>query len=289
MRLTSRRYEFTIVITVVALLMCVWTSRFGFSLPPLEAYMVFFREDAWLLVFLGLIATASALFPLFLEFKLSKSVAFIGWVFYFPVFFNTLIPMFILFFSVIGVFYTPWLMLVELDFANRIINGIIRLPDEDMHLTIDMLGYILIAVGLIVYSLSLYQLLSHAKRGRTLLTKGLYGITRHPQYFGIFLWALGFSVSGWRLINYLMWLTLCYSYLLLAEYEEFELEKFFGQEYLQYRDRVPFIIPLLKLKMKSFSRATSSRKMRLLVYTLIYILSLVACYYILDPFIVMYR
>lgn len=283
----SKRYGFIIVFTVVALMIWAWISRFGFSLPPPEAYMVFFREDAWLLVCLGLVATASALLPLFLEFKLSKSVVFIGWVFYFPVLFNTLIPMFILFFSVIGVFYTPWLMLVELDFANRMINGVIRLPDENMHLAVDVLGYVLTIIGLIVYSLSLYQLLSHTGRGRMLLTKGLYGITRHPQYFGIFLWTLGVSISGWRLINYLMWLTLCYSYLLLAEYEEVELEKALGHEYLHYRSRVPFIIPFLKMEL--FSRVASSRKLRLLIYTSIYVLLLVACYYILDPFIVMYR
>ncbi|MEM2849619.1 MAG: DUF1295 domain-containing protein [Candidatus Bathyarchaeia archaeon] len=195
--------------------------------------------------------------------------------------------MFIIFFSVIGVFYTPWLMLVELDFANKMINGVIRLPDENMRLAVDLLGYILTTMGLIVYSLSLYQLLSHTRRGRTLLTKGLYTITRHPQYFGIFLWTLGFSISGWRLINYLMWLTLCYSYLLLAEYEEVELEKVFGHEYLHYRNRVPFIIPFLKMEL--FPRVASRRKLRILVYTSIYILLLVACYYILDPFIVMYR
>jgi protein-S-isoprenylcysteine O-methyltransferase Ste14 len=289
MWLAFRRYEFIVVFTIVAFMIYAWVSRFGFSLPSSEGYMVFFREDAWLLVCLGLIATASALFSLFLEFKLSKSVAFIGWVFYFPVLFNTLMPMFILFFSVIGVFYTPWLMLMELDLANRMVNGIIRLPDGNIHLIIDVLGYVLIAVGLLFYSLSLYQLLSHTRRRRELLTKGLYGVIRHPQYFGILLWTFGFAVSGWRLINYLVWLTLGYSYLLLAEYEEVELEKTFGQDYLHYKSRVPFIIPYPKLKTRCCSRIASNRKLRILVYTSVYILSLIICYYILDPLIVVYR
>jgi protein-S-isoprenylcysteine O-methyltransferase Ste14 len=287
MRLTFRKYELLVVFTIIAFMVYAWVSRFGFSLPSSEGYMTFFRGDAWLLVFLGLIATASALFPLFLEFKLSKSVAFIGWVFYFPVLFNTLIPMFILFFSVIGVFYTPWLMLMESDFANRMINGIIRPPDESIRSVVDVLGYMLIAIGLLLYSLSLYQLLSHTGRRRELLTKGLYGVIRHPQYFGILLWTFGFAVLGWRLINYLMWLTLCYSYLLLAEYEEVELEKTFGQDYLQYKSRVPFIIPYPKPKCRS--RMASDRKLRILAYTLMYIVSLVICYHVLDPLIVVYR
>ncbi|MEM1570181.1 MAG: methyltransferase [Candidatus Bathyarchaeia archaeon] len=282
----SKRYELIVILFVIAFMVYTWTSRFGFSLPPSETYMVFFREDAWFLVYLGLVATVSALLTLFLEFKVSKSVTLIGWVFYLPVLFNTLMPMFILFFSIIGVFYTPWLILTEFDFVSRAINGIIRLQDEKICLTVELLGYIFITIGMLIYSLSLYQLLSHTGRKGVLLTKGLYGIVRHPQYLGIFLWTLGFAVSGWRLINYFMWLTLCYSYLLLAEYEEVELEKTFGREYLEYKSRVPFIIPCLKLKL---SKTTLNRKMRILVYTVIYVFSLMACYYILDPLIVVYR
>jgi protein-S-isoprenylcysteine O-methyltransferase Ste14 len=197
--------------------------------------------------------------------------------------------MFILFFSLVGVFYTPWLALTGLDFANRLINGIIRLPDENAYLIINGLGHTFIIVGLVVYSLSLYQLLSQSRKGRVLLTKGLYGVSRHPQYLGIFLWTLGFAISGWRLINYLMWLTLCYSYLFLAEYEEIELEKKFGQEYIHYKNKVSFMIPCLRLNNKLFSNIVRKRKIRLLAYTLLYVFLLTSCYYILDPHVVMYR
>jgi protein-S-isoprenylcysteine O-methyltransferase Ste14 len=285
----SRKYGCIVVLIIIFFMVYSWASKFGFSLPPFEGYMTLFRGDAWLLVFLGLIATAFALFSLFLEFKLSRSAAFVGWVLYFPVLFNTLLPMFILFFSVIGIFYTPWLAFADFDFANRVINGVIRLPDENACLIIDGLGYIFIALGLVVYSLSLYQLLSHMRKSRTLLTKGLYSFTRHPQYLGIFLWTFGFSILGWRLINYLMWLTLCYSYLILAEYEEVELEKAFSQEYLHYKSKVAFIIPLLKLKIKLFSDIASKKETRILAYTLIYVSLLAAFYYILDPYIVLYK
>ena len=284
-----RRYGFIVVFIVILFLIYAWISRFGLSMPPSEGYVPLLRGDAWFLVCLGLIATALALLSLFLEFKLSRSAAFIGWVLYFPVLFNTLVPMFILFFSVIGVFYTPWLLLTELAFANRLINGVIRLPNDNADMIIEGLGYILIVAGLAIYSLSLYQLLSHNRKERTLLTRGLYSVARHPQYLGIFLWTLGFAISGWRLINYLMWLTLCYSYVFLAEYEEVELEKTFGQEYIQYKSKVPFIIPCLKLNVKLSSRIVSGRKTRLLAYTILYILLLLACYYTLDPYVVMYR
>ena len=241
------------------------------------------------MVFLGLIATTFALLSLFVEFKLSRSAAFVGWVFYFPVLLNVLVPMFIMFFSVLGVFYTPWLVLTELPLSNKLINGIIRLPNQNAYPILEGLGYVLIAVGLAVYSFSLYQLLSYARKGRTLFIKGLYGVTRHPQYLGIFLWALGFAVSGWRLINYIMWLTLCYAYVFLAEYEEVELEKTFGQEYLQYKSKVSFIIPYLRVNTKPLAEIASKRKARLQVYTVLYILLLISFYYIIDPYVVMYR
>lgn len=285
----SRKYGFIIVLLVVGFMIYAWISSFGLCLPSLEGYMPLFNADAWILVYLGLAATASALFSVFIEFRLSSSAAFIGWVLYFPVLFNILIPMFILFFSVIGVFYTPWLTFTQFDFANVLINGIIRFPNENFHTVIDVLGYILVAVGLVIYSLSLYQLMAHARKGRTLLTRGLYGVTRHPQYLGIFLWTFGFAMLGWRLINYLMWLTLCYSYMLLAECEDAELEKTFGQEYLQYKGKVPFIIPYLRLKRAIPQRIASKLETRVLVYTLIYALLLIVFYYVLNPYVVMYR
>ncbi len=282
-----KKYEFIVVFIVAVFLIYTWVSRFGFSLPSLEGYVALFEEDAWFLVFLGLIATASALLSLFLEFKLSRSATFIGWVLYFPVLFNVLLPMFIPFFSVIGVFYTPWLALTDFDFANMLIHGFIRFPNESVQFAVGITGYTLIAAGLVIYSLSLFQLLSHNRKGRTLLTRGFYGVVRHPQYLGIIIWTLGFAISGWRLINYLVWLTLGYLYLVLAEYEESELERTFGQEYLEYKSKVPLIVPYLKLKL--FPKIASKRKIRILAYTLTYVTLLIALYHFLNPYVIMYR
>jgi len=285
----NRKYGFVAIIIIMLFLVYVWTSRFGANIPSSEGNMPLLRENAWYLVYLGLIATAFAFVSLFLEFKLSRSAAFIGWVFYFPVIFNTLVPMFILFFSIIGVFYTPWLAFTDFAFANSLINGVIRFPSEIMHKFLDGLGYIFIVSGLAVYSLGLFQLLSHARKEQIIVASGLYSVSRHPQYLGIFMWTLGFALLGWRLINYLMWLTLCYSYVLLAEFEESELEKKFGQDYFQYKTKVPFIIPYLKLNTMFVSSTMSNRKMRLLAYTVLYILLLFAFYYTFEPYTVLFR
>lgn len=285
----SRKLGFFVVFFVLLLLTYVWIARFGFSMPPPTGQVPLLRADAWFLAVLGLAATAVALVSLFLEFGLSRSVTFVGWVLYFPVLFNVLIPMFILFFSLVGVFYTPWLILTDLPLANKLINGVIRLLDNSLYLVLENLGYALIAVGLTVYSIGLYQMLSHVTKKRTLLTKGLYAVVRHPQYLGIFIWTLGFAISGWRLINYIMWLTLCYSYMLLAEYEEDELEKTFGKEYTLYKGGVPFIVPYLRVDSGSIAGVASRRKIRLLIYSVLYIALIIACYYIIEPYVVVYR
>ncbi|MBS7631712.1 isoprenylcysteine carboxylmethyltransferase family protein [Candidatus Bathyarchaeota archaeon] len=283
----GKKQGFAIILLVLLFLAGVWVSRFGTNMPQAETYMTLFRADAWFLVFLGVAATIITLIPLLLEFSLSKTTAFISWILYFPVLFNTLIPMFILFFSIIGVFYTPWLIFTDLPVANRLINGVIRLENGNVHLILDYVGYALILLGLAIYLLSLYQLLKHTGRGGKLLTEGLYKIVRHPQYLGIFLWTLGFAITGWRLINYVMWLTLCYSYTLLAIHEEDELEKAFGQEYARYKNRTPIIIPYLKIK--PIPKLVSKSAAKILLTTIIYIILLLAFYYFIDPYVIMYR
>ncbi|MEM2914787.1 MAG: methyltransferase, partial [Candidatus Bathyarchaeia archaeon] len=249
---------------------------------------ILLRNDAWLLVALGLFATALALFSLLLEFKLASPAPFIGWVLYFPVIFNTLIPMFIAFFSVIGIFYTPWLLFTEIPSVNKIMSGIIRLQDTNITTIIDYSGYALIGIGLTIYIDGLHQILSHTAKRQTLITRGLYGTVRHPQYLGIFMWTLGFAMTGWRLINYLMWITLCFSYLLLAEYEEQQLAKRFGQEYVMYKKKVPFMFPLASAKLDVLN-LSSKPKTRLLIYTAIYLILMLTFYYTIEPYTVVLR
>lgn len=285
-----KKLAFLVVFLVLLFLAYFWVTKFGLSLPPLEDSFLLLNKDVWFLVAVGLIATFIALTSLFMEFKLSSPITFVGWVLYFPVLFNTLIPMFVLFFSVIGIFYTPWLIFTDVPFFNELINGVIRLPDYSVHLAMEYLGYILVVAGLLIYTIGLYQILSHTAKKHTLLTEGLYSIVRHPQYLGICIWTLGFAILGWRLINYMMWLTLCCSYILLAEHEELELSKAFNQAYMQYRNRVPFLVPHpLSMILKPFNILGSKLKLRLLIYAIAYIILLLLFYYILKPYVVMYR
>ena len=78
-----------------------------------------------------------------------------------------------------------------------------------------------------------------------LITNGLYAYIRNPMFLGGFLFLLGLGV----LLGSLS-LTFIFGPLLIVLYvfyvkavEEKEMEKKFGQEYLEYKKRVPMFIP----------------------------------------------
>ncbi len=81
-----------------------------------------------------------------------------------------------------------------------------------------------------------------------LITNGLYAYIRNPMFLGGFLFLLGLGV----LLGSLS-LTFIFMPLLIVLYvfyvkavEEKEMEKKFGQEYLEYKKRVPMFIPRIE-------------------------------------------
>lgn len=76
-----------------------------------------------------------------------------------------------------------------------------------------------------------------------LLTEGIYARTRNPRYLSVMLAILGWSM----LVNYSGVYGLCgftiVALWLIALIEEKDLVERFGDEYREYRKRVPFLIP----------------------------------------------
>jgi len=86
----------------------------------------------------------------------------------------------------------------------------------------------------------------YKKPEHQLVTTGIYRISRHPSYFGWYLYTLGgqivlhnpvcfvgFAIVSWRFF---------YNRI---KYEEYTLLSFFGQEYDRYRERTPILIPFI--------------------------------------------
>jgi protein-S-isoprenylcysteine O-methyltransferase Ste14 len=82
-------------------------------------------------------------------------------------------------------------------------------------------------------------------RTQTIISSGVYSIVRHPQYFGGLLAHVGFSFL--LSASYSLFVTLLMTFLvyLLSKKEEEELIREFGNEYRDYKKKVPMLIPKL--------------------------------------------
>ncbi len=82
------------------------------------------------------------------------------------------------------------------------------------------------------------------RAGNKLVTDGIYGIIRHPQYLGFILITTGMLVHWPTLLTLVMFPILVGAYLRLAEREGRDLAGRFGEEYLRYKQLVPAFIPI---------------------------------------------
>ena len=114
------------------------------------------------------------------------------------------------------------------------------------------LGILLIAVGVVIYLHTAFW--GFALRGRgtpapiaptkKLVIDGLHRYVRNPMYIGAALIVLGQSIlfCCWHIAEYLVFFAVVV-HLSVLFYEEPTLQKRFGDEYDQYRRRVPRWIP----------------------------------------------
>jgi len=76
-----------------------------------------------------------------------------------------------------------------------------------------------------------------------LVTDGLYGFVRHPQYLGILIIITVWLFAWPTLVTLVMWPILVIKYYKLAKHEEGDMENKYGERYLAYRNKVPMLIP----------------------------------------------
>ncbi len=82
----------------------------------------------------------------------------------------------------------------------------------------------------------------HAAHGR-LVTDGVYGFVRHPQYTGLFLVIVGFLIQWPTLLTVLMAPVLLYAYVRLSKAEEQRMLQLFEQDYKEYAHDKPMFFP----------------------------------------------
>jgi len=92
-----------------------------------------------------------------------------------------------------------------------------------------------------------WRRIHRARRERRLETEGVYARMRHPQYTGLFLILFGEGIVHWpTLLSVIGFPIIVAAYAWLALQEEERMLEEFGDDYRDYRDRVPMFIPSRK-------------------------------------------
>ena len=140
--------------------------------------------------------------------------------------------------------------LVFLQFALIIVLAIF--PDSlDVDPTLEYVGIAMIAIGVVTLFAGFRGLGKSLtanpvpNEDGVLVTKGIYGIVRHPIYLGLLIITLGLVVSSGVWAQIIVWVALAVLLTYKMRWEEVLLSaKYKG--YAEYMAKVPAIIPGLK-------------------------------------------
>jgi len=114
-----------------------------------------------------------------------------------------------------------------------------------------LVGRIIALIGVVVLLIAAAQLLWSRHKGVGLIKTGAYALVRHPQFTGIIITTVGLTVMVMTNMGYGspiemagLWMIQVLGYVAIAKYEDWRLSKKFGDAYLQYKEKVPFLFPI---------------------------------------------
>ena len=177
--------------------------------------------------------------------------------------------------------FNKWLILDQVGFTS----GIIAL------LVFEVL---LFAFGLVLFLWGVIQIATAKIKKEGLVTRGLFKHIRHPQLLGLII--MGFSATlyipgtedqGIKVGEIIAWSFFSLILFLWSDFEERQLAKKFGEEFVQYRSRTGSFLPRIfnkRKKRKNFCEIKYWKRylftflgyssFYLIIYLLTYILSL---------------
>lgn len=111
------------------------------------------------------------------------------------------------------------------------------------------IAYFFYLLGILFIVLGWKEIYKHywsKEEGRgELVTNGIYGYIRHPQYTGFMLMTLAMIFEWATLPLLIMWPILAVIYYRLAKKEEMDMEAEFGRKYIEYRRKTGMFLPRL--------------------------------------------
>ncbi|MFW9767799.1 MAG: methyltransferase family protein [Candidatus Thorarchaeota archaeon] len=155
-----------------------------------------------------------------------------------------------------GLMTVPFIVYLMLMFGNISVAPP-TLPDYTR-----LENWVVLIVAALGFVLLLYSVI-HLWRTKTggLVTTGPYRFVRHPQYFALIIFTTMMTYpSVWILRNtfgmgwlsadqtLVLWYATLFAYVAIAWIEEAHLDNTFGDEWKDYRQRVGFLIPLVRFR-----------------------------------------
>lgn len=152
-----------------------------------------------------------------------------------------------------GIMSVPFIGYLALFFQNP------RIIISDIEFLFSSHGIYIIIFALIFYIYSLIYQLTHRKQ---LIKTGPYKYLRHPQYLAFIIMTLGMTLTAFQtspIFNFelpnidpyslllYIWIGEVIAYIILGKIEDFALKAKYGDEFLDYTNTVPFLIPFFKL------------------------------------------
>lgn len=267
--------------------------------------------------YLGLIITITLIV---LGFVLKqRKLSFLGSLtLYLPTFSYFASTMFFL--AGIGILRILWLPIIEISpgatwseklyFARNVLElgDIVYLPYDVIRITVSFFGYLsnnfdlanlfdilsfygIILLSAVIFFLACTTWLYNKFSKKSIITSGVYKYSRHPQYLSFILWSYGLLIydkyiftppkGGYFAPPPLLWLTTTIIIIALALYEEIDMIKNYGMEYIQYREITPFLIPLPKMASNIIAYPTKKLFKKEIPSKFIEIITILLIYYII--------
>jgi protein-S-isoprenylcysteine O-methyltransferase Ste14 len=111
-----------------------------------------------------------------------------------------------------------------------------------------VIGGLLLIIGIPFFIISVKTLLKGFPQS-TLMTNGVYGISRNPLYSSFICFIVpGIVILTKSVLMMTIPIFMYFTFKLLIKKEEDYLGQTFGQEYLDYKSRVNLVLPMFKTK-----------------------------------------
>ncbi|MFX1451124.1 MAG: methyltransferase family protein [Promethearchaeota archaeon] len=128
-------------------------------------------------------------------------------------------------------FFTVWILdsfIFEYStFLQENIDWFIRIP----------IGMSIMLIGFIISGIAHYFKFNKKLPG--VIDTSVYSISRHPMYLGYILAYLGAILSTLSLLSFIPWIFILIINNKMANYEEKKLIEVFGDNYIEYQNKVP--------------------------------------------------